>query len=380
MMHLLPISRIPIAFVCLASPFANTGHGVDISSMDRSVVVKSPADMYNFANGSWFDRTAIPADKSYVGAFDDVIEHNLAILKSVAEKAATSSAGSGNSPADLVGTLYREALDEDSLEAMGSSPPADQLREIDRISYPSSLLAVIAHLDSLSVDVGFRVTVQPDAKNSSRMLLALSQGGVILPDRQLYLDSDDRSKAIRAQYITTLSKLMTLAKMPDPLGQATASLGLETVLAKASSTPAELRSPQENYHLTKVSDLAVLAPSVDWNRFFERLGASHLSSVNVCQPKFLTTFSETVSNVPVGQWRSYLRCAVLYAWAPYLSNVFVKTQFSLISDITGTTLLAPRWKRAITVLDSILGDAVGQLLEDLEYFYSSDALPIGKMW
>jgi len=75
----------------------------------------------------------------------------------------------------------------------------------------------------------------------------------------------------------------------------------------------------------------------------------------------MTAFSKAVEHIPMSAWRSYLRCVVIYTWAPYLSNGFVKTQFSLVGDITGASQIAPRWKRAIHAIESLLGDALGKL-------------------
>lgn len=340
---------------------ATQSHGIDISGMDRSVVVKSPADLYNFANGSWFDRTAIPPAKANVGTFEEIQEHNFAILRTIVEEAASRKLRLGSSPIALVGALYRMAMDVKSIEARGGKPLAPELARIDAVSDRSSLVREIAHLDSLGVPVGFAVRVRPDPFNATRMLLTLSQGGFILPDRQLYVDNDDRSKALRGQYWTTMAKLMSLAKVSDPAAQADASLRVERILAKAANSQTVLQNAQANNHVMTLAELGVLTPSVDWSGFLTELGAEKPDSVNLCQPRFLQAFSQALTTIPIVQWRSYLIASVLYAWSPYLSNDFVKSQRSLTNDITGATEMEPRWKRAIDTIDSVAGDALGQL-------------------
>jgi len=338
-----------------------SGHGIDIAGMDRTVPVKSPFDLYNFANGTWFDRTGIPADKSYVGTFEEVEERNLATLKSIAEKASHRSSSLSSTPTALVGGLYGLAMDDKRLEATDAAPILAELHRIDLIENRTSLVSEIGRLNALSVSASFQVSVQPDGKNASRMLLTLSQGRLILPERGLYLDDDERSKAIRAQYLITIGRLMELAKVPGAAEKAKEALDLEIILAKASSTAVELRSAAANYHLTSSDELARLAPSVRWTSYFKGLGTTIPPSVDVAQPKFVEAFSKALDQAPISMWRSYLRAAVLYAWSPFLSNRFVKTQASLAGDITGSTQMPPRWKRALQTIDSVLGGAMGQI-------------------
>src|SRR3954468_2930027 len=61
--------------------------GFDASGMDRSV--KPGDDFFRYADGAWFDRTEIPADRVRYGNFDklaELSEHRLhAILEDVAK-------------------------------------------------------------------------------------------------------------------------------------------------------------------------------------------------------------------------------------------------------------------------------------------------------
>lgn len=353
---------------------ATTGyaeHGIDVAGMDRTVVVKSPADLYNFANGTWFDRTSIPADKAYVGTLEEVQRRDLATLRPLAEKAAASIHRSVADYEGLVGTIYRSAMDSKALESAGITPLQPELGRIDAVNDRTSLARELAHLTTLGIPAGFSFKVAPEVGNTYRLVLAISQVQLIMPDRQLYLDQDNRSKAIREQYLTTLGKLFSLAKQSDPVGQATAALGLEEGFAYASAPPVQLKDLNANHHLFSQSEVATLAPVMDWRNFFSEAGIQNPGSLDVCQPKFLSAFDKALIEVPLNQWRSYLRALVLYSWSPYLTNAFVKSQRSLSNDITGITEMEPRWERAISSIVSLLGDAAGRLF--IEKAFSQDA-------
>ena len=370
-LNLMQLSRPSVAaaiLVALTGVFgsrealAERPHGVNLWSMDRRVQVKKPFDLYNLANGKWLDNITVPADKAYVGTFEAVTENNLAILKDIAEQAVLHKAPKDSSdPADIVGWFYRLAMDEKRLNQMGGQPLEAQLHRIDLVHDRASLVDEIAHLQAVAVNVGFGVSVKSDYKDSSRMLLTLGQGGLTLPDREMYFDEDDRSKGIRAQYVKTMTQLLSLAKIPNPGAQAENALALETLLARASSPPVALLDPRLNYNLTTTEELKASNPDVAWNDYFEGLGSRTPVFVNLCQPKFLSTFSRAVREQPIGTWKSYLRAVAIFTWAPYLSDDFVNAQFGLTKATTGVVELLPRWKRAIQTMDAIVGDALGQL-------------------
>jgi putative endopeptidase len=341
---------------------ADRPHGLNLWSMDRNVTVQKPSDLYDLANGKWLDNINVPADKAYVGTVEAVNENNFAILKTIAEQALLRKAPKDSSdPADIVGWFYRLAMDERRLNAMGGQPLVAQLKRIDLVHDRASLVNEIAHLQAIAVHVGFDVSVRSDYKDSSRLLITLGQGGLTLPERDLYFDQDDRAISIRAEYRKTMTNLLKLAKLPYAAEQAENALTLESILAKAASSPVELRDPRQNYNLTTVEELKASTPSVAWNDYFAALGTNTPVFVNLCQPKAIRAFARALKDQPITVWKSYLRAVAIYNWAPYLSDDFVNAQFGLIKVLTGVQELLPRWKRALQATDAAVGDALGQL-------------------
>ena len=337
-------------------------HGLNLWSMDRNVTVHKPSDLYDFANGKWLDHINVPADKAYVGTVEAVNENNFAILKSIAEQAVLRKAPKDTSdPADIVGWFYRLAMDEKRLNMMGGQPLEAQLKRIDAVHDRASLVDEIAHLQAIAVHVGFDISVRSDDKDSSRMLLTLGQGGLTLPERELYIDRDDRAISVRAEYRKTMARLLKLAKIQNSGEQAENALALESQLALAASSPVELRDPRLNYNLTTVEELKASTPSVAWNDYFAGLGTNTPVFINLCQPKAIHAFAKAVRDQPIYVWKSYLRAVAIYTWAPYLSDDFVSAQFGLTRVLTGAQELLPRWKRALQATDAAVGDALGQL-------------------
>jgi predicted metalloendopeptidase len=364
-----------IAFAMLvaaqtATTVPSAVHGVQPADMDVAVKVTSPANLYPFANGEWLKANKLPPDKSYIGSFDVINERNLAVLRKVSERFAEENHPL-DTPEGMVGLMYRIAMDEPRAERLGANPVRPELQRIDRIKTRQAILEEVARLDQFGLAPGFSAGVSQDDKDIKRMLFDLGQGGLTLPDRELYLRSDARSKALRARLVETFGRLLKLGGQSHAVAQANQALEIETALARVSSTPVELRDPESNYHLLSQVALVKLGPSIRWPAYFHALGIAPPAVVNVSQPRFLQGFARLVSERPIGEWRAYLRCHWLQGMAPYLSSAFVDADFKLGQAIDGVKVNRPRWKRAIAEIDSSIGEALGRLY--VEAAFSPDA-------
>ena len=187
-----------------------------------------------------------------------------------------------------------------------------------------------------------------------------------LPDRYYYLNTDDRSKDIRAQYLVHLGKMFELTGEPAETARrdAEAVMNLETEMAKVSKTRVELRDPETNYHKISLVELEKLAPQFDWGTYFHalELTAGQLSAIDCKQPEFVSAVSKLTHDVPLDAWKSYLRWHLVHAASPYLSQPFVEENFRFYRHVlTGAKEDRPRWKRVLDEVDANLGEALGQL-------------------
>ncbi len=341
---------------------AGDKHGVDISTLNRKV--KPSEDFYEFANGGWLAKSKIPADEPSVGAFEEVALRNRTVLRRIVEKAAkdapTLPAGSDWRK---IGDFYRVALDEKLAEKLGTKPLDPLFTEIDAITDRQSLLITLAHLHRLGINAGFAVDAGQDAKDSTRVIFEMGQGGISLPERDYYLRDDPQSKALREQYRGFVGRMLTLAgEKPDAATQKAASiLAFETRLAKASLTAVQLRDPQATYHKMTLAQLSALTPGTVWTGYFNGIGLTNPGDINVGMPEFMKAFDTMLGEVSLDDWKTYLRWQTLSSLASYLNKAFFDESFKFGSSFTGQKQQAPRWRRALGNTQSVLGEAVGQL-------------------
>ncbi len=335
-------------------------HGIDPGNIDKQV---SPAtDFYKFADGGWLAANPVPAEYSRWGSFNELLEKNMRDLHEILDDASANTSGTRTSNVQKIGDFYASAMDSEAAEREGTKPLADEFGRIAAIASPSDLPAEIAHLHVMLANPLFGFYVNQDAKNSSQVIAQVRQGGLGLPDRDYYTKDDDHSREIRAQYLAHIQKLLELCG-DDPAAASAAAktvMAIETRLAKASMTRVEQRDPNATYHRMSVSDLSEIAPAFDWKAYFTAIGKPSPGPINVEQPAFFREVSAMMTDVPVADWKTYLRWHVVDAASPWLSSAFVTENFHFRGEVmTGAKQIQPRWKRALRATDRNLGDALG---------------------
>ena len=359
-------ARFPLALAAVAllvpNPVrAGDHHGIDPAILDTSV--KPTTDFYRFANGKWLDKAKIPADLTGTGVFQELFVRNQIILHRVAEKAAQEHNLAADSPERKVGDFYRVGMDVSLADRLGVTPLAPEMQRIAGIGDTPALMEAVGRLQQEGVGVGFGVGARQDAKNSTQVIMQLSQGGIGLPDRDYYLRTDEKSQQIRKQYVAHIARVLALAgdAAANAPAEADSILAIETRLAKASMTRVERRDPNASYHKMALTDLQAQTPNVDWTRYFATLGKADPGDINVGQPAFFKEFAQTLADVPLDQWKAYLRWHLLRVTSPYLSKAFVDEDFDFNRNLSGQKQLAVRWKRVLAETNNSLGEALGQL-------------------
>jgi putative endopeptidase len=351
------------------SPNSATGsHGVDLTILDKTC--KPCEDFYNYANGEWLKKNPVPAAYPSWGRFNELAERNREQLHGILENAAANSKAPSGSNEQKIGDFYASCMDEKQVNAAGAKPLDPEFGRIGAVSNTADLQAEVARLQSMGARALFEFGSTQDMKNSSQVISGADQGGLGLPDRDYYTKTDDRSKQIREQYQDHIGKMLAIAgdDAQKAAAEAKIILDLETKLAEGSLTNVERRDPEKTYHKMSRTELQTLTPNWSWNTYFQEIGYTNIDSVDVSAPKFFETMSRELKEVPVDDWKIYLRWHLVNAAAPWLSQPFVDEDFNFKGRVLqGTKELLPRWKRCVSATDRQLGEVLGQIYVE-KYF------------
>ncbi len=346
--------------------------GIDLTHVENGV--RPQDDLFGHVNGRWLADYAIPPDRATDGAFRslyDRAEEQVRELITGAAGAATSgtrAAGAGTAPngdEQRVGDLYASFLDEDAIARRGVQPLLDELAGIDAAADPAALAAVIGALQRSGVGGGVGVYVDTDSKNSSRYLVHVSQSGLGLPDESYY--RDEQHASILGAYpghIAAMFALVYGGTAADHAETAGRIVALETKIAAAHWDVVKRRDADLTYNLRRFADLPADAPGFDWAGWLTALGTSPEAAAElvVRQPDFLTTFAELWSHADFEDWKDWARWRLIHARAAVLTGPLVEEDFRFYGrTLSGTEQIRERWKRAVSLVENIMGDAVGRL-------------------
>ena len=334
---------------------------ISLADMDMSVDPGHDFDAY--ANGGWKKLNPLPSDRARFGSFDKLSEVAEKQLNELVKETASKKNEKG-SIADKTATLFNLGMDSVRLEKQGIKPLTPYFQEIENIKTKDDVETEIAKFHNYGFSALFGFYGSADSKNSSMVIAQLSQGGIGMPDRDYYVNDDARSKELRAKYILYIEKIFKLLgdNEASAVKSAQTIMSLETRLAKASMTRLEQRDPHLTYNKMTTKKLIELSPSFNWNRYFTLSGVGDPGEINLGQPIFVKEISAVINEVPVEDWKTYLRWNLINGSASYLSDDFVNTKFDFYGKVmSGVEKMRPRWKRVLGETSNALSEAIGQL-------------------
>ena len=253
-------------------------------------------------------------------------------------------------------------MDEPTVAERGVQPLLDELAAIDAAETPEALAAVVGVLQRNGVGGGTGVYVDTDSKNSTRYLVHLNQSGLGLPDESYYREAQHAE--ILAAYPQHIAAMFALVYGGEHAETAARIVALETKLAAAHWDVVKRRDADLTYNLRTFADLPAEAPGFDWAGWVTALGATPdaVAEVVVRQPDYLTAFAAAWSGEELEDWKNWARWRLIHARASLLTDDLVAEDFAFYGRrLSGTEEIRDRWKRGVSVVESLMGDAVGKL-------------------
>ncbi len=341
--------------------------GINLDLMDKSV--KPGDDFFRYVNGSWFDKTEIPADRTRWGSFDELRQNTdkdaLAILKDAASKKLDPKSDQAKAV-----NVYKTYMDTISRNKLGIKPIKPILAKIDAVKSIADLNKLIIEMQPQGGLGFYGIGVGPDAKNSNRNVVNIGLGSLGLPDRDYYVSEDADSKEKREKYVAHVARMLQLIgdKPEVALANAKKVLAIETAMATTRLDRVERRDRRKTYNPMSVADLQKLTPSVNWDNYIKGVGISKLDSIIVSQPKYMTALETIFKENKVDEWKAYLRWSLLNKSSDVLTTDLEKANWEFYSKaLQGAKAQRPREERALQVVNGTVGEALGKLYVEQKF-------------
>ena len=333
--------------------------GINLDFLDRTI---DPAeDFYQFVNGGWLNQTEIPSDRSSWGSFHELSKETDRKVLDILDDELTTPGASTNKAARLFETgMDSLSIEKERLSAI--DPFVHSLNRIDQIQSLPGFLGNIA-LNGLHVIIHF--SVHPDLADSKKYAAYLEPGNLGLPEREYYLDQDERSIEIRDKYVLYIKTvLQNEAGFPAnrAISASKAILQFETEMASRMLAKEEKRQIEKLYNPRSYNDLSQATPGWDWEGYFKELKIAIPGQIIITEPDFISFIAEYTASVSLELLKDYLTFQIIHQAAPYAHHTLENAHFELFSKtLEGVEVMQPRNERLVKVVNQSLGELLGQM-------------------
>ncbi len=336
--------------------------GLDVSAMDRTA--NPCADLYQYACGGWRDHNPIPPDQASWSVYGKLYQDNQRFLWGILDGLARATSERTASQ-QKIGDFFAACMDQSGIERLGAQPLIPSLTRIAGLRSKHELPALLVDLQLQTHDAGFlfRFDSNQDYADSTQVIAFADAGGLGLPDRDYYTDTDAHSTLLRGQYTEHVARMFALLGDAPAVARQNALvvLRIETRLAEASLKRVDRRNPHNLFHKLHRAALQKLTPEFDWASYLRALGLADLNELNVSEPRFFAALEGVLRDTSLADLKTYLRWHAAHGAAPFLSSAFEDERFAFYDHtLRGVSAQPPRWRRCVRQVDTLLGEALGQ--------------------
>ena len=337
----------------------NLNSGITLKNMDA--LVRPGDDFGKFVNGNWDKITEIPADKSSFGAFDMLYDQSQKDVKAIIEESAKTNNADG-SDEQKIGDYYASFTDRTTRDTKGITPILPELTKIDAITNYNELATYFGHANRLGLNAPFSLSVYTDFKDPTKYTAITWQGGLGLPDRDYYLATDAKMTELRSKYLAHIEAMFTLASIENPSEKAKTIMALETTLAKSHMKKEDTRDMVKLNNPYPMEDLKTLMADFDWMAMLKEAGFDKEKKLVITQVEYTKNLNNIIKNTPIDTWKTFLKWGVIKNAATSLTTQIDNQNFDFFGKtMNGTEKQEEDWKRAVTRVNSGLGEIVGKV-------------------
>lgn len=372
--HIIPIVLFASAPM-VASAQTQLKSGIDLANLDNSV---RPADnFYQYACGGWMKNNPLPAAYSRFGSFDQLGQNNNKRVNDILTDLLKNTYPAGSTEQKL-SDFYKLAMDSVRRNKEGVKPVMPLINEIESAKTVADLHSIQLKYALFNYGVPMGIGFGADEKNAKMNILNIYQGGLVLGQKEYYLDTDPSTTAIRDAYKKHIVRMFKLFGFSEAQAQKKMEniLKVETALAKVSKSRTELRDVEANYNKMTLEQFETAYPNVNLTKMLNAQGVKteYFKEMVVGQPDFVKGANAVLAGITADELRAYMEWDVIISSVNYLSDDVIEANFDFFGrTLTGRKENHPRWKRATSQVEGQMGEALGKMYVERYFPASSKA-------
>ena len=332
-----------------------------INPNEFNYLVRPQDSLYDHVNSEWLNNTPIPDDQvgwgSYMTLREESYSNQDMLIKKIIQRIEKNNPYVSDEELKIA-NLYKSFIDRDKVNKLGYEPILPDLKIISEISSVNDLWQYFSRSIKSGSSIPLRIFIYDDLKDPLNYTTYIDQGGLGLPDRDYYLE--ENYKEIRSAYIAHIENLLKLANIKNSKQKALSAFEIENKLAKVQLSRLEMRDPERIYNPYKKDQLYDLGGSY-WNEWMEDLGLENQNKFIVESPTYIAALTSLMYEIPISKWKDYLIVRLVKGSSGSLSDDFIQESFEFSKILTGREKLPDLWKRAVGLVNGIMGDALGKI-------------------
>ena len=332
-----------------------------INPNEFNYLVRPQDSLYDHVNSEWLNNTPIPDDQvgwgSYMTLREESYSNQDMLIKKIIQRIEKNNPFVSDEELKIA-NLYKSFIDRDKVNKLGYEPILPELKIISEISNVNDLWQYFSRSIKSGSSIPLRIFIYDDLKDPLNYTTYIDQGGLGLPDRDYYLE--ENYKEIRSAYIAHIENLLKLANIKNSKQKALSAFEIENKLAKVQLSRLEMRDPERIYNPYKKDQLYDLGGSY-WNEWIEDLGLENQNKFIVESPTYIAALTSLMNEIPISKWKDYLIVRLVKGSSGSLSDDFIQESFEFSKILTGREKLPDLWKRAVGLVNGIMGDALGKI-------------------
>jgi putative endopeptidase len=345
---------------------------LDMNYLDPTVSPK--VDFYQYSTGGWQKNNPLRPEFSRYGSFDALREQAQENLNALFESMTTTNAEYGTVD-QKISDLYKMALDSTTRNALGAEPIKPYIAQIQAIKTKDDMAKTLGEMNLYGEGGFFGTGVSADLTNSDMQILYLGEGGLGMGDRDYYLL--ESNAALKAGYRNFLEKVLNLAGIENAADVVAKDMAVEDAMAEIFWTREQNRDVAAQYNPMSTADICKRWPELRFDKICAVAGIEPQDKVIVEQPSYFDGLNKLFAKTDIETLKAYLLCQFISGQTSALSDDFYTASWEFFShQMAGAQEQQPRWKRAMSVPNGLLGEAVGQMYVERYFPESSKQMMI----
>lgn len=367
-MKLFKSALLALAALCAGSTAYATEHMKSLNPDFFDKTTSAGEDFYKFVNQGWMDANQLTPEYSRYGQFNILTDSSNNRIKNIVLNLAASNPEKG-SVAYKVATIYEQAMDSVRRNREGAEPIKADLAKIENTTH-EGMTDLLLWIHANYASPFFGAGPMEDLGNSKVYAMYVSSGGMTLGDRDYYLLNDKRNKEVREAYKKLIIDNMRLAgySKKDANRIMKNVMKIETALADSAWTREQSRNLPAMYNVRTFAQLKEMYNNIPWDRFFiETMGIQSPETVIVTELSSVAQANNLIGTLTDREIKDYYLWQYVRQAAGKLSDDFTNASFEFNKVMSGVSAQQPRWKRALSATEGLMGEAIGQLYVE-KYF------------